>query len=96
MEDVEAGGLDAALGMLRRRLCFGEIHGATKSRFFNEGLARNFSVRSCRSIRSQPFYRLAAVRLTALERATAPSLRRRSIRRDPQQIRWARTAGHEF
>jgi hypothetical protein len=28
MEDVEAGGLDAALGMLRRRLCFGEIHGA--------------------------------------------------------------------
>jgi hypothetical protein len=38
-------------GVLRRRLCFGEIHGATKSRFFNEGLARNFSVRSCRSIK---------------------------------------------
>jgi hypothetical protein len=30
-----------------------------------------------------PFHRLAASRLTALERATAPSLRRRSIRRDP-------------
>jgi hypothetical protein len=80
MEDVEAGGLDAALGMLRRRLCFGEIHGATKSRFFNEGLARNFSVRSCRSIRRRPG---STAWLTALERATAPSLRRRSIRRDP-------------